>query len=125
MARKCPQCFAALPATNVVVYSVNIECESCNSPLEFSAFSRYLSAFSALIIAAVVFKLSQGYYAVHPGSLGWVFPVLFAFLAYSIAAPIFLVFIADLQLRPLDAGAVSHDAPAPGPASSHSSPHHH
>lgn len=118
MARKCPNCFTVLPATKLLTHSTSIECRSCKSPLEFSAFSRNLSSFASLIFAAIVFRISQAYYSGHPGALGWVFPVLFAYLGYSIAAPILLVFIADLQLRPFEPAPVDH-----APSSAHHGSH--
>jgi hypothetical protein len=64
-----------------------------------------------LIVAAIVYVKSSAHYSQHPGALGWVLPVLFAFLAYSIAAPLVLGFIADLQLRPLEAAPVFVEMP--------------
>jgi hypothetical protein len=115
MARKCPNCFATVPATKVLAYTNDLVCPSCNNPLEISALSRNISAFVGLIVAAIVWRFSSEYYSGHPGSLGRVLPVLLAFLAYSVAAPLILTFIADLQLRPLEAPALVADA----------APHHH
>ncbi len=115
MARKCPNCFATVPAAKVLVYTNELVCPSCNSPLEVSALSRNISAFAALIVAAVVWRIASAYYSGHPGALGWVLPILFAFLAYSVAAPLVLIFMADLQLRQLRTPALIADA----------APHHH
>jgi hypothetical protein len=66
-----------------------------------------------LIVAAIVYVKSSAHYSQHPGALGWVLPVLFAFLAYSIAAPLVLALVAELQLRPLEpASVVAETAPA-------------
>jgi hypothetical protein len=113
MARKCPNCFSTVPATKVLVYTNDLVCPTCNSPLQVSALSRNISAFAALIVAAIVWRIASAYYSGHPGALDWVLPVLFAFLAYSLAAPLVLVFVADLQLRPLEpAPVVAEKAPA-------------
>lgn len=113
MARKCPNCFATVPATKVVVYTNDLVCPSCNSPLQVSALSRNISAFAALIVGAIVWRITTAYYSGHPGALGWVLPVLFAFLAYSVAAPLVLAFVADLQLRSLEpTPVVAQMAPA-------------
>ena len=113
MARKCPNCFATVPATKVIAFTNVLVCPSCDSPLQVSALSRNISAFTALIVAAIVYARSSAHYSQHPGALGWVLPVLFAFLAYSIAAPLVLAFLADLQLRSLEpAQIVAEAAPA-------------
>jgi hypothetical protein len=110
MARKCPNCFAAAPRTKLLVYSNNFECPSCQSPLEISGWSRNISAFVGLIVAALVWKVSSAHYALHPGALGWLFPVLFSYLAYSIAAPLVLISTGDLRFPPSES--------APGAAES-------
>ena len=113
MARKCPNCFSTVPATKVLVYTNDLVCPSCNSPLQVSALSRNISAFAALIVAAIVWRIASAYYSGHQEVLDWVLPVLFAFLAYSLAAPLVLAFVADLQLRPLEpAPVVAETAPA-------------
>lgn len=112
MARKCPNCMAAVPAAKVLPYSNNIVCEPCNSRLEISGFSRNISAFMGLIVAFIIFRMTSAYFSQMQSSLGWVFPVLFAYLAYSIAAPAVLLFIADLQLRPFEPEPAQHSAVA-------------
>lgn len=102
MARQCPNCLAAAPVTKLLAYSNNFDCPSCRAPLEVSALSRNISAFIGLIFAALVWKVSSGHYALHPGALGWVFPVLFSYLAYSIVAALILIPTGDLRLRPAD-----------------------
>lgn len=102
MARKCPNCFSAVPATKILAYSNDLVCPSCQSPLGISGLSRNISAFAGLIVGAIVYRISSAYYSQHQGSLGWVLPVLFAYLAYSIAAPLVLALTADLQLRPME-----------------------
>lgn len=107
MARKCPNCFAVVPAAKVLTSSDVHECPSCQSPLEISGWSRNISAFAGLIAAAIVWRIASLYYADRPGALGWVLPVLFAYLAYSVAATLALAFMADLQLGFLDPAPVA------------------
>lgn len=109
MARKCPNCFSTVPATKVLVYTNDLVCPSCESPLEISALSRNISVFVGLIVAAIFWRISSDYYSEHPGSLGWVLRIVLTYFVYSIAAPFVLTFIADLQLRMLEIPAVVAD----------------
>ena len=68
MARKCPNCLATVPATKVLVYTNDLFCPTCNSPLQVSALSRNISAFAALIVAAIVWRIASAYYFGHPGA---------------------------------------------------------
>lgn len=120
MARQCPNCLAKVPAYKVPVYSSNVTCPSCKSSLELSTFSRNISAFVALIIGAIIFRMSSAYYAQQQGALGWVFPVLFAYLAYSITALMILVFIGDLQFLHFEPEQPGHE-----PLTPEHQPHHH
>ena len=115
MARQCPNCFAAAPVTKLLVHSNNFDCPSCRTPLEVSALSRNISAFVGLVVAALVWKVSSAHYATQPWALGWAFPVLFSYLAYSIVAPLILIPTGDLRLRPAN----------PVPGSTEPSPAHH
>lgn len=99
MARKCPNCFADVPPTSLLAYSNDLACPSCHSPLGLSNSSRNISAFVALAVAAVVWRVTTAHYASHPGGLDWVLPVLFSYLAYSIVAPLVLVLTGDLGLK--------------------------
>ncbi len=49
-----------------------------------------------LLAAALVWRLTLG----SGGMLGWVLPMLYAFLAFSAVAPLFLMLTADLRLKP-------------------------
>ena len=116
MARQCPNCFARVPAAKLLPCTNDLVCPSCGKPVEVSSISRNLSALIGLMAAAFVWWLSSRYYAGHPGSLGWVLPVLFSYLAYSVVAPLILAYAGDLQLKDLaDVPVVSeHAAPSHG-----------
>jgi len=92
--RKCPQCLTVVPATRVVAYSNSIECPGCKKLLEVSALSRYIGTAGGLVVAALVWQWVDQ----HGGMLGWVLPIVYAFLAFSIAAPLLLMLTADLRL---------------------------
>ncbi|HUJ32778.1 MAG TPA: hypothetical protein VLY23_15965 [Candidatus Acidoferrum sp.] len=119
MARKCPNCFATVPATKLLPYTSDLVCPSCGSPLEVSALSRNLSAFVALAAAAIVWRLSSKHYAQHPGALGWVFPVLFSYLTYSVVAPLVLILTGDLDLREVEASPAFAEPAAPSHGAHH------
>jgi hypothetical protein len=99
MARKCPNCFAVVPATQLLAYSNELACPSCQRPLQISPWSRNISVFAGLIFAAIVWRITSGYYMSRPGALGWALPVFFSYLAYSIVAPLVLILTGDLRLR--------------------------
>jgi hypothetical protein len=100
-ARQCPNCMAILPVTKVASRSNALVCAGCGKPLEISAFSRYLAAFIGLAVGALVWRLTTAHYADHPGALGWVLPILFAYLALSVIQSIALMVTADLRLKDL------------------------
>ena len=99
MARKCPNCFADVPAPKLLAYSNDIECPSCGRPLEISGWSRNISALAGLIAAGVVWRLVSAHFFGRPGLLGWALPVLFSYLAYSLVAPLVLVLFGDFHLK--------------------------
>jgi hypothetical protein len=111
MARKCPHCFAVLPAKKLLAYSNHPECPSCGTPLEISAPARNLSCFVGLVCAAIAWRISVAHYRAHPGALDWALPVLFSYLTYSVAAPLLLILTGDLRVRPAE--------PVPEPAVPH------
>jgi len=112
-ARQCPNCHAAMPAGKIVAYSNDLVCSSCGSALEISALSRNLSAFAGLGAGAIVWWLASTHYSQEPNALGWVWPVLFSYLALSIVAPLTLMAVADLQPRSVDAESLVHEAAPP------------
>ena len=49
-----------------------------------------------LLAAALVWRLTRA----SGGMLGWVLPMVYSFLAFSVVAPLFLMLTADLRLKP-------------------------
>jgi hypothetical protein len=110
-ARQCPSCFAFLPPGQIVSYSYDLVCPSCQHPLEISALSQNLSSFAGLVAGGVVWWLANAHYSGKPSALGWVLPLLLSYLAFSVVAPLVLIFTADLKLKPLDSIAFEYEAP--------------
>lgn len=104
-----------VPAGRVVAYSDGMECPGCKSRLEVSAGSRMLATTLGLLAGTLVWRLTR----TSGGMLGWVLPMVYAFLAFSVVAPLFLMTTADLRLSPAE--------PATEPASAvlgHAGAHH-
>ncbi|MGB8543004.1 MAG: hypothetical protein WCD49_15345 [Candidatus Acidiferrales bacterium] len=118
-ARQCPNCMAFVPAGQIVAYSYDLVCPNCQHPLEIAAVSQYLSAFAGLVAGAIVWWLANVHYSKESGALSWVLPMLYGYLAFSIVAPLTLIFTADLKLKPLDAVDLQYGT------STAPSPHHH
>jgi hypothetical protein len=112
-ARQCPNCHATVPADKIVAYSNDLVCPGCGSPLGISALSRNLSAFAGLGAGAIVWWLASAHYSQEPNALGWVWPVLFSYLALSIVAPLTLMAVADLEPRSVDAQSLVQETPPP------------
>jgi hypothetical protein len=115
-ARQCRNCHAVMPAGKIAAYSNDLVCAGCGSPLEISALSRYLSAFAGLGAGAIVWWLASSHYSQEPNALGWVWPVLFSYLALSIVAPLTLMAVADLEPRSVDAQSLVHETPPSHPS---------
>ena len=98
-ARQCPLCSAKVSAGRVAALTDGMECPGCKTYLEVSFGSSFLATTVGLLVGALVWRWAQG----TAGILGWVMPMLFAFLAFSFAAPLVLIFIADLRLKPAEA----------------------
>ena len=113
--RTCPLCMSKVPAGRVVAYSDGMECPGCKSRLEVSAGSRMLATTLGLLAGTLVWRLTR----TSAGMLGWVLPMVYAFLAFSVVAPLFLMTTADLRLRPAE--PVTEPAPA---APGHGGAHH-
>ena len=100
--RKCPYCLAVVTAGRTTAFSNDLECPGCHRPLEISPISRHISVWAGLAAGAGVW-----YWASRPEnggeSLGWALPVVYAFLAFSIVAPVILMLTGDLRLKPVDA----------------------
>ena len=105
--RKCPQCLTVVSAARTVAYSEGMECPGCKAQLEVSPASRYIATLAGLVAGALVWRLAG-----KPGGmLGWVLPVLYAFLAFSIVAPLVLMLSADLRSKPPEEAAEPAHAP--------------
>ncbi len=92
---------AKVPAGAVVAYSDGMECPGCKSRLEVSAGSRMIATALGLLAGALVWRLTRN----SGGMLGWVLPVVYAFLAFSVVAPLFLMATADLRLKSAEPAA--------------------
>ncbi len=109
-ARQCPNCLAMVPATKIVAYSNDFVCLNCGRPLAISGFSRNLSAFTGLIAGAFVWRIASAHYSGDSSALGWVLPIVFAYLAFSIVSPLVLILTADLHLRSAEAAPIAQEA---------------
>jgi hypothetical protein len=114
--RTCPLCLAKVPAGLVVAYSDGVECPGCKSQLEVSVGSRVLATTLGLLAGALVWRLTRA----SGGMLGWVLPMVYSFLAFSVVTPLFLMAAADLRLK--SAGPLAEPG-AVGPAHDHSGHH--
>jgi hypothetical protein len=115
-ARKCPMCLKAVPAGFVVAYTNGMDCPGCGQRLEVSLGSRYLASLAGILAGALVWRRSDP----SQGQLGFATAVLWAFLAYSVVAPLVLMLIADLRAKAAEPVA----EPAPAAAHGHGGGHH-
>ncbi len=99
--RRCPLCLIKIPAGHVVAYSNGMECPGCKTRLEVSTGSRFLATAVGLLAGAVVWHLTR----TSGGMLGWVLPMVYAFLALSVVAALFMMATADLRSRPAEPAA--------------------
>lgn len=106
--RQCPRCLQKIPAGHAVAFTDTIECSGCKTPLEVSAGSRYLATLAGLLAAVLAWRLAGS----PEGSLGPVLPMVYAFFALSIVAPLALILIADLRIR--EVTPVPEPVPATG-----------
>lgn len=107
---------AIIPAGKIASYSNGLVCPGCGRPLGISGFSRNISAFAGLAAGAFVWRSASAHYAGNPGALGWLLPIVYAYLALSVVAPIVLILMADLHLREAEAPPAVHEAPAHHPS---------
>jgi hypothetical protein len=107
--RVCPQCLRTVPAGATVAFSDNIVCPHCEAPLRVSDASKIIGGFLGLGVGWLVWGLTRG----ASGPLGWALPALYSFLAYSVSYTLYLMFTADLVMRPPDV------EPAPVAADAH------
>jgi hypothetical protein len=116
--RKCPYCLKVAPAGAVVAHSYDLVCPGCQRPLEIAGVSRNLAIAAGLAAGAAVY-----YFAARKAGgeiLGWLLPLVYAFLALSIVAPLALMLTADLRLKSVEAApAMEHEEPAAGQGGVH------
>ncbi len=75
-----------------------MECPGCKTRLEVSVGSRLLATTLGLVAAALVWRATR----MSGGILGWVLPIVYAFFAFSVVAPLFLMATADLRSKPAE-----------------------
>jgi hypothetical protein len=95
--RKCPSCLTVVPAGKVVAFSNDLVCPGCHRPVGISPVSRDFAIAAALVVAAAVWRWSAG--RAGDSLLGWALPIVYAFLAFGVVAPLVLMASADLRLR--------------------------
>ena len=105
-ARKCPMCLKAVPAGHVVAYSDGMKCPGCGRRLEVSLGSRYLASLAGMAAGVLAWQRSDP----AQGEMGFAAAVLWAFLAYSVVAPLVLMVVADLRVK--EEEQVAEPAPA-------------
>jgi len=114
-ARVCPHCNNRVSGTLVVADSDGLECPHCHTILEVTNGGRYIATTLGFIAGVVVYRFERA----AGGMLGWILPILYAYLALSIVSTLALMSVADLQKAP----------PAPQPITSadsgaHAADHH-
>lgn len=122
-ARKCPYCLTVVPAGQVVAYSDDLICPGCQRPLEIAPVSRDIAEVLGLAAAAIVWHWAARSWQAQT-SLGWVLPIVYAFLALSIVSTLILMFSADLRLK-ADSPKLAEVAPEAGHGPLHSGGLHH
>ncbi len=113
--RTCPLCMTKVSAGRVVAYTDGMECSGCKTQLEVSQGSRLLATTVGLLAGALVWRLTR----FSGGTLGWVLPMVYAFLAFSIVSPLFLMATADLRSKPAEALTEQPPVPAHSPGEGH------
>lgn len=114
--RVCPHCLKRVPAGAVVAYTDKLECPNCHSAITVGVPSRVIGAFIGLGVADLVWRYVQPM----GGEAGWVLPVVYAFLSYSVVYALYLMATADLVMRPVEA----EPAPVAEATHGHGSGHH-
>ena len=105
-ARKCPMCLQGVTPGHVVAYSDGMKCPGCGRRLEVSLGSRYLASLAGMAAGVLAWQRSDP----AQGEMGFAAAVLWAFLAYSVVAPLVLMVIADLRVK--EEEPVAEPAPA-------------
>ena len=111
-ARQCPNCLVLVRVTTISAHSSSLVCPGCGKHLEISRLSRNLSEFIGLAVGALVWRATTAYYAGHSNPLDWLLPIVFAYLALSLAQPLVLMLTADLRLKDLAEVPAAPDAHA-------------
>jgi hypothetical protein len=109
-ARQCPNCLQKVPASKIGSHSNRLSCAGCGKHLEISGFSRNIAAFIGLAVGALVWRVSTTHFAGSPNALGWVLPILFAYLSLSAVQALVLIAVADLRIKELIEPPVSGEA---------------
>ena len=99
--RECPHCGNKVPATEVAAYTDRIECPHCQSLLTVALSSRVIGAFLGLGVGWLVYGWAQNSLT---GEEAWLLPAVYAFLAYSAVYTLYVMFTADLVMRPKEDG---------------------
>lgn len=115
--RKCPQCLSQVSPGVAAAFSDSIVCPGCKAPLEVAGVTRHLAIWAGLAAGIAKYYWIKKLLPLDQMSLGWVLPVLSAFLAFSVTAAVVTMF-ADLRNRPPE------PEPTAAPASGHASGHH-
>jgi hypothetical protein len=88
-------CLRAVTPGHVVAYSDGMDCPGCGRRLEVSLGSRYLASLAGIAAGVLAWQRSDP----AQGEMGFAAAVLWAFLAYSVVAPLVLMVIADLRVK--------------------------
>ena len=120
--RRCPYCLTVVPAGQVVAYSDELICPGCQRPLDVSLASRDIAEALGLAAAAILWFWAATRPWLAQTALGWVLPIVYAFLALSIASTLILMLSADLRLK-ADASKPIEAAAEAGHGAHHGSHH--
>jgi LSD1 subclass zinc finger protein len=120
--RRCPYCLTKVRVGPAVAYSDDLICPGCRRPLEISSASRDVAEALGLAAAAVVWYATTRSWLAQT-TLGWVLPIVYAFLALSIVSTLVLMLSADLRLR-ADAPKPVEAAAEAGHGTHHGGSHH-
>jgi hypothetical protein len=120
--RTCPYSLTKISAVSVVTRSYDLVCPGCQRPLEISRISRNIAEFAGLAAGAIAWYWGTGAAGSHQ-ALGWVFPIMYAILAWGIVSSLVVMLTADLSLKP-EPPAAEIQAQAEPAAGAHGSGHH-
>jgi hypothetical protein len=121
--RRCPYCLTVVPAGQVVAYSNDLVCPGCQRPLAISLASRDIAETLGLVAAAIAWYWAARSWPAQT-TLGWVLPIVYAFLALSIVSTLTFMLSADLRLK-ADAPRSAEVAAETGHGPSHHGGTHH